>query len=135
MNKKIFVNLPVKDLGESTEFFNKLGFSFNQDFTSDTGTAMVVSDDISIMLLTEEFFQTFSKKEIVDTSKYTEVLIALTVDSREEADLMVEKAIEAGGIAANEPYDYGWMYGTSFRDIDGHMWELTYIDASKLPSN
>jgi uncharacterized protein len=129
---KIFVNLPVKDLNKTIEFFTKLGFKFNPQFTDENATCMIVGDDIFVMLLVEKFFKTFTKKEIADTSKNTEVIVALSVEGRENVDQMINKAIEYGGKESREPQDHGWMYGRSFEDIDGHLWEIIYMDESAL---
>ena len=133
MATKIFVNLPVKDLNRSVEFFTKLGFTFNPQFTDESATCMVISDHIFVMLLVESRFKDFTKKEIADASKTTEVLIALDAASREEVDVMVKNAVAAGGSTYREPEDYGWMYGHSFADLDGHQWEFAYMDLSKMP--
>jgi predicted lactoylglutathione lyase len=130
MATKIFVNLPVKDLNRSIEFFTKLGFSFNQQFTDETATCMIVTDDIFAMLLTEEKFKTFTPKEICDTRKYTEVLLALSYDSRSQVDEIVRKAVAAGGSTYNEPQDHGFMYTHGFQDLDGHIWEIFYMEPS-----
>jgi uncharacterized protein len=124
---KIFVNLPVKDLNKTIEFFTKLGFKFNPQFTDKNATCMIVGEDIFVMLLVEKFFQTFTKKEICDTSKNTEVIVALSVESRERVDKMINKAIEAGGRESRELQDHEWMYGRSFEDINGHLWEIIYM--------
>jgi predicted lactoylglutathione lyase len=110
---KIFVNLPAKDLNKTIEFFTKLGFKFNPQFTDENATCMIVGEDIFVMLLVEKFFKTFTKKEICDTSKNTEVIVALSVEGREKVDQMINKAIEAGGRESREPQDHGWMYGRS----------------------
>ncbi|MBN8673611.1 MAG: VOC family protein [Chitinophagales bacterium] len=134
MPSKIFVNLPVKDLKRSIDFFTHLGFSFNQQFTDDKAACLVINDgSIYAMLLTEPMFKTFTKKEIADASKTTEVLIAIDADSREQVDELVRKAVEAGGSIYSEPADHGWMYQHSFADPDGHQWEVLYMDESKLP--
>lgn len=134
MPSKIFVNLPVKDLKRSIDFFTHLGFSFNQQFTDDKAACLVINDgSIYAMLLTEPMFKTFTKKEIADASKTTEVLIAIDADSREQVDELVKKAVEAGGSIYSEPADHGWMYQHSFADPDGHQWEVLYMDESKLP--
>ena len=125
---KIFVNLPVKDLQASIEFFTKIGFEFNSQFTDDNATCMVVNDHIFVMLLVEGFFKTFTKKEIADATKSTEVIVALSADSREQVDEIVNKALAAGGTTPNEPTDHGFMYGRSFQDLDGHLWELIYME-------
>jgi uncharacterized protein len=128
MATQIFVNLPVKDLQQSITFFTELGFTFNPQFTDEKATCMIVGEHIFVMLLVEEFFQTFTKKEIADARKSTEVILALSADSREKVDQMVNKALEAGGTKSNEPQDHGWMYGWSFQDLDGHLWEVVYMD-------
>ncbi len=134
MAKQIFVNLPVRDLKRTIEFFTKLGFKFNPKFTDENATCMIVADDIFVMLLVEKFFKTFTAdKEISDTKKSTEVLNALGVDSRDDVDEMIEKAIEAGGKEFREAQDHGWMYGRAFEDLDGHIWEIFYMDESKMP--
>jgi predicted lactoylglutathione lyase len=132
---KIFVNLPVKDLNKTIEFFTKLGFKFNPQFTDENATCMIVGEDIFVMLLVEKFFKTFTKKEISDTSKNTEVIVALSVEGRENVDQMINKAIEYGGRESREPQDHGWMYGRSFEDIDGHLWEIIYMDESALKND
>ena len=132
MTTKIFVNLPVKNLNKTIEFFTKLGFKFNPQFTDENATCMVVGEDIFVMLLVEKFFKTFTKKEICDTSKNTEVIVALSVEGREKVDKMINKAIEAGGRESREPQDHGWMYGRSFEDINGHLWEIIYMDENAL---
>lgn len=134
MPGKIFVNLPVKELKRSIDFFTHLGFSFNQQFTDDKAACLVINDgSIYAMLLTEPMFKTFTKKEIADASKTTEVLIAIDTDSREQVDELIRKAVEAGGSIYTEPADHGWMYQHSFADPDGHQWEILYMDESKLP--
>ncbi|ALI34862.1 Glyoxalase-like domain protein [Candidatus Nitrosocosmicus oleophilus] len=135
MTTKIFVNLPVKDLNRAVEFFTKLGFKFNPQFTDKNATCMIISEDIFVMLLVEEFFKTFTKKEICNTSKNIEAIIALSAESRENVDEMINKAIEAGGIEPRKPQDHGWMYDRAFEDIDGHLWEITYMNKSSLKSN
>ncbi|MBD0360946.1 MAG: VOC family protein [Nitrososphaeraceae archaeon] len=135
MATKIFVNLPVKDLNKTIEFFTKLGFKFNPQFTDENATCMIVGEDIFVMLLVEKFFKTFTKKEICDTSKNTEVIVALSVEGREKVDQMINKAIEAGGRESREPQDHGWMYGRSFEDINGHIWEIIYMDESALKND
>jgi predicted lactoylglutathione lyase len=132
MATKIFVNLPVKNLNKSIEFFTKLGFSFNQQFTDETATCMIVTDDIFVMLLTEEKFRTFTPKEICDAKKYTEALVCLSLEGRAKVDEMVRKAVAAGGSTYNEPQDHGFMYGHGFQDLDGHIWELIYMEPSAV---
>ncbi|MFC5069729.1 VOC family protein [Flaviflagellibacter deserti] len=134
MPMKIFVNLPVKDLSKSMDFFKALGWSFNLQFTDETAACLVISDDIYAMLLTHEKFKQFTPKEICDTSKATEVLTALSFDSREQVDEIVKKAVAAGGSLYAEPKDYGFMYQHSFQDLDGHSWEVFYMDESAIPA-
>ena len=132
MITNIFVNLPVKDLKKTVEFFTKLGFTFNPQFTDENATCMIVGKDIFVMLLVEKFFKTFTKKEISDTTKNTEAIVALSAQSREEVDQMMEKVLDAGGREARDPQDHGWMYGRSFEDINGHLWEIFYMDESAM---
>ncbi|WP_066833320.1 VOC family protein [Rufibacter ruber] len=129
MAKQIFVNLPVKDLNRSVEFLTKLGFTFNPEFTNEDATCMIVGENIFVMLLVEKFFQGFTKKPIADASKTTEVLVCLSAESREEIDSLVEKAVAAGGAAPNDKQDHGFMYGWGFEDLDGHLWEFSYMEA------
>jgi predicted lactoylglutathione lyase len=132
MATKIFVNLPVKNLNKAIEFFTKLGFSFNQQFTDETATCMIVTDDIFVMLLTEEKFKTFTPNEICDAKKSTEVLVCLSRESRAKVDEMILKAVAAGGNTYNEPQDHGFMYAHGFQDLDGHIWELIYMEPSAI---
>jgi uncharacterized protein len=129
---KIFVNLPVKDLKKSLEFFTKLDFTFNPRFTDETAACMIVSEDIFVMLLTEDKFKTFTPKAICDATKSTEVLVCLSAESRDKVDDMVHKAVRAGGTTYNEPQDHGFMYGHGFQDLDGHIWELIYMEPSAV---
>lgn len=132
MATKIFVNLPVKNLDRSVEFFTKLGFSFNAQFTDETATCMVVSEDIFVMLLTEAKFKEFTPNPICDATKSTEVLVCLSSESREEVDKMIRKAVAAGGTIYNEPQDYGFMYSHGFQDLDGHIWETMFMEPSAV---
>jgi len=118
----------VHDLERSKTFFSSLGFSFNPKFTDDKAACMVVSDQAFVMLLTQPFFKTFTTHELCDTSKYTEGLLSLSCESRAEVDKLVNKAIAAGGRNAMEPQDHGFMYGWSFYDLDGHHWEVFWMD-------
>jgi uncharacterized protein len=127
MSAQIFVNLPVKNLGPSMAFFTNLGFAFNPQFTNEEAACMIVSDDSFVMLLTEDKFKTFTNKPICDATKFTEVLVCLSAESREKVDETVSKAVAAGGSTYNEPQDYGFMYGHGFQDLDGHIWELFYM--------
>jgi uncharacterized protein len=132
MATQIFVNLPVKDLNKSVEFFTKLGYEFNSQFTDENATCMIVSENIFVMLLVEKFFKTFTPKEICDTAKSAEVLVALSFESRAEVDAMVAKAIAAGGTTYNEPQDHGFMYQHGFQDLDGHIWEIFFMEPSAV---
>ena len=127
-SRKIFVNLPVTDLKRSMEFFAKLGFEFNPKFTDANAACMIISEEAFVMLLAEPFFKTFTKREVCDTSRQTEGLFALSCDSRAEVDEMVDKAIAAGGKHAVDKQDHGFMYGWSFYDLDGHHWEVMWMD-------
>jgi len=135
MSAKIYVNLPVKDLNKSVAFFTELGHKFDPKFTDKNATCMIINEDIYVMLLVEPFFKTFTKKEISDTSKSTEVILCLSADSREKVDEMVSKAVKAGGTAPNEKQDQGWMYGHGFQDLDGHLWEVMYMNQNAMPKD
>ncbi|CAG7598302.1 hypothetical protein PAESOLCIP111_00214 [Paenibacillus solanacearum] len=127
---KIFVNLPVANLQRSIDFFSKVGFEFNAQFTDDNATSMVISEHIYVMLLVEDFFRTFTKKDIANAHKTTEAIVALSAESREQVDEIVDKALAAGASVSNEPADHGFMYTRSFEDLDGHLWEIMYMDPS-----
>jgi uncharacterized protein len=133
MGRKIFVNLPTQNLDQAIEFFTQLGFAFNPQFTDETATCMIVSDDIYVMLLTNDKFKTFTPNPICDATKSTEVLVCLSCDSREEVDSLVSKAISGGGSTYNEPQDHGFMYAHGFQDLDGHIWELMYMEPGAIP--
>jgi len=128
MATQIFVNLPVRNLNKSIEFFTQLGYMFNPQFTDETATCMIVSNDIFVMLLTEAKFKMFTPKPICDATLSTEVLICLSCESRAEVDEMVKKAVAAGGTIYNEPQDHGFMYAHGYQDLDGHIWELIYME-------
>lgn len=128
MSRMIFVNLPVKDLAKSVEFFTGLGFAFNAQFTDENATCMVVNEQACVMLLVEPFFQSFTTKGIADTVTHTETMIALSADTREEVDELVGRALSSGGRQAGETQDQGFMYGRSFEDLDGHIWEVMWMD-------
>lgn len=133
MAKQIFVNLPVKDLEKSKGFFSKLGFSFNPKFTDDNAACMVIGENIFAMLLVEKFFKSFIKKEICDTKASAEGIFAISVEGRQAVDEMMGKALQAGATEPRAAQDYGWMYGRSFEDVDGHLWEVFCMDESKMP--
>ena len=114
------------------QFFTRLGYEFNRQFTDQTAACMVVSEDIYVMLLTEEKFKTFIPGGISDAKKSTEVLVCLSVESRPAVDDIISKALAAGGTTFSDPQDYGFMYGRSFQDLDGHIWEFIYMDPSAV---
>ena len=133
MARKIFINLPVKDLDRSVAFFTSLGFTFNPLFTDENATCMVVADDIFVMLLVEPFFQGFTRKTIGDRQRQTEVLSALWWDSGEEVDAFVAKAVAAGSTVTQPARDYGFMYQQSVADLDGHQWEPFFMAPDAVP--
>jgi len=125
----IFVNLHVKDVKRSMAFFTELGFEFNMQFTDEEKAAcLVIGDNMFAMLLTEEYFKSFTKKEIVDTEKFAQLTVALSAESREKVDEIVNKAVSAGGKLYCEPADLGFMYQWGFQDLDGHIWEIAHMD-------
>jgi predicted lactoylglutathione lyase len=129
MATNIFVNLAVKNLDKTKEFFSNLGYTFNQQFTDDKAACMVISETIYAMLISEAYFKTFiPNKEISDTSKSKEVLLALSADSRQQVDELADKAIAAGGKNFRDPDDHGFMYSRSFEDLDGHVWEVFWMN-------
>ena len=130
MARKIFINLPVKDLKRSLDFFGALGFTFNAQFTDDKAACMVVSEEAFVMLLTTSYFETFTRKPVSDASTQTEVLVAFSADSRAEVDSVMDRALATGGQVAKEPQDHGFMYVRSFFDPDGHHWEVMWMDPS-----
>jgi hypothetical protein len=132
-SRKIFINLPVRDLKRSVDFFTKLGFAFNPQFTDERATCMIVSEEAYVMLLVEDRFKDFTKKEICDTSARTEGIFALSAESKSDVDEMVRIAVESGGSSAMPPMDHGFMYGWSFYDPDGHHWEVFHMDPSAIP--
>ncbi|RPK18688.1 hypothetical protein EDO6_02608 [Paenibacillus xylanexedens] len=132
--KQIFVNLPVQDLKKSVEFFTKVGFEFDANFTDESATCMIIGENIYAMLLVEERFQSFISKKISNAADTTEVIVALSVDSREQVDVIVQAALDAGAKPYNDPQDHGFMYGWSFQDLDDHLWEVSYMDLSAFPS-
>jgi predicted lactoylglutathione lyase len=133
MSRKTFINLPVKDLARATKFFTKVGFSFDEQFTDENGTRMIISDDTSVMLVVEPFFKGFTQLDIPDTSKSREVIVGLSAESREEVDDLADSALAAGGHVLGEPQDDGFMYMRGFRDLDGHQWSFIHMDMSAIP--
>lgn len=132
MARKIFVNLPVRDLNRSVEFFTRLGFTFNPQFTDESATCMIVSEEAFVMLLVEPRFRDFTDRQICDTSTRTEGIFALSAESRAEVDQMVDTALAGGGKVAKPPQDLGFMYLRSFYDLDGHHWEITHMDETAI---
>lgn len=126
--RKVFVNLPVKNLDRSMTFFKALGFSFNAQFTDEASASMVISDTIYATLVTHEKFKEFSSKPIADATKTTEAVTCLSAESREEVNQMADAALKAGGQKLLEPQDYGFMYLRNFQDPDGHIWEIMWMD-------
>lgn len=139
MTQMIFVNLPVADLDRSMAFYGALGFTNDPNFTNEKAGCMKLTDDIMVMLLTHEFWKTFTTKAIPDAKESAQVLLAISRESRDAVDAIVEKAGAAGGRAdCNPKQDYGWMYGRSFEDPDGHIWEPSWMDleaALAAPAN
>jgi predicted lactoylglutathione lyase len=132
MARKIFVNLPVKDLNKSKEFFTKLGFSFDAQYSDDSAACMVISDDIYAMLLTRTKFKEFTPKKITDAKNSTEVLTALSFDSKDDVNRLVETALKSGATETRPAEDYGFMFGRSFNDPDGHIWDAFWMDPNHV---
>ena len=128
----IFLNLPVNDLDASKKFFTELGYSINEQFSDDTTASVVISETIVAMVHTHEKYAQFTKKQIADATKTSEVLIALSSESREKVDELVDKAVAAGGSVSGETQDHGFMYGRAFDDLDGHTWEVVWMDPSAI---
>jgi uncharacterized protein len=131
-SRKLFVNLAVKDLGRAVDFFTQLGFSFDPRFTDEQATCMILSEDAYVMLLSEDRFRDFTKKELADPGTETEAILAISAESREAVDELVQKALAAGGRPSNDSMDYGFMYTASFQDPDGHLWEVLWMDPAAL---
>jgi predicted lactoylglutathione lyase len=133
MSRMTFINLPVKDLAKARDFFGRIGFSFDEEFTDDNATRMIVSDDTSVMLAVEPFFQGFiSPLEVADTSKSRETIVGLSAENREEVDDLVGKALSAGAQALGDAQDDGFMYMRGFLDLDGHQWSFIYMDMAAV---
>lgn len=131
---QIYVNLPIKDVQKTREFWTKLGFSINEQFSDEKAICVIMKEDhIYAMFLNEEFFQTFTNRPIAKGDT-TQTLLAIGVNSREEVDNMVKTAIENGGSKYSEPQDHGWMYQSAFSDLNGHQWEVMFADASQFPA-
>lgn len=134
MSTKTFVNLPVKDLKRTTEFFSSLGFSFNEQFSDENTACMVISDEAFAMLHVEPVFQQFAQQEVADTSSSREVIVGLSAESKEQVDRLADTAVASGGQAVGDPQDDGFMYMRAFRDLDGHQWSSIYMDMSAIPA-
>lgn len=130
--KQVFVNLPVKNLEKSIHFFTELGFQFNPQFTDENATCMLVNENTFVMLLVEDFFQTFTTKELVNSKSSTEVIIAISAESNDEVNEIVKRALAAGGSPSNEAIDHGFMYAWSFQDLDGHLWEVMHMQEGSV---
>jgi len=128
MSSMLFVNLAVKNLDKSIEYFTKLGYTFNPKFTDKTSTCMIFNENTYFMLLSEEKFKSFTPKAMCDTSKSVETFLAVSVDTRQAVDDIAEKALAAGGSSAGETEDYGFMYSVPIEDLDGHTWNYFYMD-------
>ncbi|MEQ1954356.1 VOC family protein [Mesorhizobium sp. CN2-181] len=135
MPKMIFVNLPVTDLTRSTKFYEAVGGTKNPQFSDDTAACMVFSETIFAMLLTHEKYSSFTTRPIADAHKTSQFMIAVSADSRDEVDAVVGRAGSAGGVVDPNPQqDYGFMYGRSFEDPDGHVWEVMWMDPAAVAS-
>jgi predicted lactoylglutathione lyase len=133
MAKQIFINLAVKDLQKSMDFYTALGFTNNPQFSDDNGKCMVWSETIFLMLLSHEKFSSFISKPIADTKKNVAALFALSFDSTDEMNSVMTKGLNAGGIEPNEMIDYGFMQQRTIEDFDGHTWEVFFMDMTKIP--
>ena len=132
--QQMYLNISVKDLQKTKAFFSTLGFSYNPHFSNENGAAMIVEENIYVMLLSEEFFQSFiPHKTVVDAKKSTEALIGISVESREKVDTLLNAAVKAGGKEFRDAQDHGWMYARTFEDLDGHIWEIIHTDENKMP--
>ena len=133
MAKKLFINLPVADLQKATNFYTAIGFTNNPQFSDDTASCMVLTEEIYVMLLSHAKFREFTNKEIANAFTTASVINSLSVDSVEEVNTMIDRALNAGGKETNEPKDYGFMQQRSFQDLDGYLWEVLYLDIAKFP--
>jgi predicted lactoylglutathione lyase len=131
-SRTLFVNLGVRDLEASIEFFTKLGFAFDPRFTDEQATCLILSEEAFVMLLVADRFKEFTTKALCDAGTHTEAILAVSADSREQVDALVDTALDSGGRPANEPMNHGFMYGRSFQDVDGHLWEVIWMDPNAL---
>lgn len=134
MFRQIFVNLPIQDMARSRAFFEALGLTFNPRFTNEQGACLEIGENFYAMLLVEPFFQGFITKPICNAHQATEVLLALSVDSRAEVEEVVRKAVAAGATTPNAPQDHGFMFQHGFADLDGHQWEVFWMDEAAAPA-
>ncbi|MGB3769903.1 MAG: VOC family protein [Rhodococcus sp. (in: high G+C Gram-positive bacteria)] len=132
MSRMIFVNLPVKNVKASREFFAGLGFDFNDQFSDEHTASMIVNDQAIVMLLEEAKFKSFIRDDIADTSRVREVLVAVSADSKDDVNTTCDKALSTGGSAWTDPQDHGFMYGRSFLDLDNHVWEVIWMDPAEV---
>jgi predicted lactoylglutathione lyase len=130
----IFVNLATNDVDASKKFFTELGYAINPQFSGEDSTCVMITDTIIVMLLSKQHYANFTKKEIADSTRTSEVLLCLSAESREKVDELVEKAVAAGGRANDDVQDQGYMYGRSFDDLDGHSWEVVWMDPAAVQS-
>ncbi len=133
MAKQVFINLAVKDLQKSVDFYTALGFTNNPQFSDDTGKCMEWSENIFVMILSHEKFSEFATKPLADTKSYIAGIFSLSLDSLEEVNSIMDKGLNAGGTEPSEFRDYGFMQQRTIEDLDGHTWELFYMDMTKMP--
>jgi len=133
MEAKLFVNLPVKDIQKTRDFFLGLGFSYNPQFSDEKATCLIINNESYVMLLREDFFKGFTKKGIVNAHNCTEVLTSISAESKDRVNEIVDKAISLGATEARDPDEYGYMYTRSFNDPDGHIWEFSWMDLQSFP--
>lgn len=133
METKMYLNLAVKELSKAIKFFNELGFPTNPKFTNEKGACIIIGENINLMLLAEAFYQTFTDKQICNSHTTSEALISISVETRKAVDEIIEKAVKAGGTDYKKENDYGWMYQRTFLDLDGHHWEVFFMDETQIP--
>jgi uncharacterized protein len=131
-SREMFVNLPVQNLAKSVDFFTKLGFEFDPRFTDENATCMIVGEKAFVMLLVQDFFKSFITKDLADSTTHVEATTAISAESREQVDEVVDHAMAAGAQPSGFSMDEGYMYGRSFQDLDGHLWEVLYMDMSAM---
>jgi uncharacterized protein len=134
MATQIFINLPIKDLKKSMAFYEAIGFTNNPQFTDDTAACMIYSENIFVMLLTYDKFKGFTSKDIIDAKKTAGVINSISLGSNDEVNAFLDRALKAGGNEYRDAQDYGFMQLRCFEDLDGHNWEVFYMDISKFPN-